>query len=40
MEANSLFAPEETGGIGLEEVFEAYFACRLPRPGGASLDCP
>lgn len=23
-----LFSSEETGGISLEEVFEAYFACR------------
>ena len=28
-----LFAPEETGGISLEEVFEAYFACRRKKRG-------
>lgn len=33
METNSLFAPEETGGISLEEVFEAYFACRRKKRG-------
>lgn len=33
METNSLFAPEETGGIPLEEVFEAYFACRRKKRG-------
>ena len=35
METNSLFAPEETGGISLEEVFEAYFACRRKKRGDA-----
>lgn len=33
METNSLFVPEETGGISLEEVFEAYFACRRKKRG-------
>lgn len=33
METNSLFAPEETGGISPEEVFEAYFACRRKKRG-------
>ena len=33
METNSLFAPEETGGISLEEVFEAYFDCRRKKRG-------
>lgn len=28
-----LFTQEETGGISLEEVFEAYFACRRKKRG-------